>query len=326
MSLAGPPQSPRWLLLIHQIPPVPAYLRVKVGRRLARMGAIALKNSVYVLPPSDEALEDFQWVRREVGSSGGEATVLSAQLVDGISDAEVEALFRAAREPDYASLAEEVRALDQRFVAADDTLGASRQVESELSRLERRLEEIVAIDYFGAQGRETVQGLMARLRSRVTPKNDDAPSASRVAFLDFQNRVWVTRRGVHVDRIASAWLIRRFIDPMASFKFVQAKGYQPEAKELRFDMFDAEFSHEGDLCTFEVLSARFGLTEPGLIALAELIHDIDIKDGKFARPETAGLAAQISGLTALHPDDETRLIRGAEICEELLAHFSRKRD
>jgi hypothetical protein len=138
--------------------------------------------------------------------------------------------------------------------------------------------------------------------------------------------VWVTRRGVHVDRIASAWLIRRFIDPMASFKFVQAKGYQPEAKELRFDMFDAEFSHEGDLCTFEVLSARFGLTEPGLIALAELIHDIDIKDGKFARPETAGLAAQISGLTALHPDDETRLIRGAEICEELLAHFSRKRD
>jgi hypothetical protein len=104
----------------------------------------------------------------------------------------------------------------------------------------------------------------------------------------YQGRTWVTRTGVHVDRIASAWLIRRFIDRDATFKFVPAKGYAPEPGEVRFDMFEAEFSHEGDLCTFEVLCARFALAEPGLAAVAELVHDIDVKDGKFGRPETAG--------------------------------------
>ena len=141
----------------------------------------------------------------------------------------------------------------------------------------------------------------------------------------YQGRTWVTRTGVHVDRIASAWLIRRFIDPDATFKFVPAKGYAPEPGELRFDMFDAEFSHEGDLCTFEVLCARFALAEPGLCAVAELIHDIDVKDGKFGRPETAGLAAQIAGLALLHREDEARLSRGAELFDELLTYFAKKK-
>ncbi|HEU5075321.1 MAG TPA: chromate resistance protein ChrB domain-containing protein, partial [Polyangiaceae bacterium] len=122
-----------------------------------------------------------------------------------------------------------------------------------------------------------------------------------------------------------AWLIQRFIDPTPTFKFVPAKGYVPEPGELRFDMFEAEFSHEGELCTFEVLCARFGLEVPGLAALAELVHDIDVKDAKFARPETAGLGAQILGLCLLHRDDALRLARGAELFDELLTYFARKR-
>ena len=142
----------------------------------------------------------------------------------------------------------------------------------------------------------------------------------------YQGRTWVTRTGVHVDRIASAWLVRRLIDPAASFKFVPAKGYAPAPGEVRFDMFEAEFSHEGDLCTFEVLCARFELKEPGLAAVAELVHDIDVKDGKFGRAEAPGLAAQIAGLALLHREDEARLQRGAELFDELLAYFARKRD
>jgi hypothetical protein len=145
------------------------------------------------------------------------------------------------------------------------------------------------------------------------------------ATVAYRGRTWVTRVGVHIDRIASAWLIRRLIDPDAIFKFVPAKGYVPELDEVRFDMFEAEFSHEGDMCTFEVLCARFDLEEPGLRTIAELIHDIDMKDAKFARLETPGLAAQIAGLALLHRDDEKRLVRGSELFDELLTYFAKKR-
>lgn len=313
-------------MLIHQIPPKPNYLRVKVGRRLARVGAVALKNTVYVLPRSDEAQEDFQWVLREVTAAGGEATLLDAHLVDGLSDSEVEALFRKARDADYAAIADEVRALEERHGGLDFDDELRRQIEPEIARFERRLEEIAGIDFFDAAGREPAHGLVAGLRYRITPKTLPPPAPGMIGRGDFQHRTWVTRTGVHVDRIASAWLIRRFIDPAPTFKFVPAKGYAPEPGELRFDMFEAEFSHEGDLCTFEVLCARFELKEPGLAALAELIHDIDVKDAKFGRPETPGLAGQIHGLCLLHRDDEVRLARGGELFDELLAFFARKRD
>ncbi len=120
---------------------------------------------------------------------------------------------------------------------------------------------------------------MGETRRRTRPQEDGKRP--------LQGSVWVTRQGVHVDRIASAWLIRRFIDPEARFKFVPAKGYVPEPGELRFDMFEAEFTHEGDRCTFEVLLARAGLADPALAAIGEIVHDIDLKDAKFGREETA---------------------------------------
>jgi hypothetical protein len=142
----------------------------------------------------------------------------------------------------------------------------------------------------------------------------------------YRGRVWVTRAGIHVDRIASAWLIRRFIDPEARFKFVPAKGYVPQPNELRVDMFQAEFSREGDSCTFEVLCQRMALKEPGLRALADVIHDIDLKDAKFSRPETDGVSAQIAGIALLYRDDDARLARGSELCDQLLAYYARKKD
>lgn len=142
---------------------------------------------------------------------------------------------------------------------------------------------------------------------------------------DFQDRTWVTRKGIHVDRMASAWLIRRVIDPNARFKFVPAKGYQPEPGEIRFDMYEAEFTHEGDRCTFEVLIERLRLLDPGLGPIAEIVHDIDLKDSKFAREETPGIDRIIAGIAMANKDDEARLARGSALFEDLYEYYKRKR-
>ncbi len=307
----------------YQIPPTPAYLRVKVGRRLARIGAVALKNSVYVLPVSDAAVEDFQWVRREIVDGGGDATVIQAHLIDGLTDAAVEGLFRAASDEAYAALETEVRGLGKR-VRPKLSEERRREILDEVMRFERKLADIAKTDFFGASGREAVGGLLRAARQRVSGEESSVSGARKGP--SYSGCTWVTRSGIGVDRIASAWLIKRFIDSEASFKFVPAKGYEPQPGELRFDMFDAEFSHEGDACTFEVLCSRLKLKEPGLRAVGELVHDIDLKDGKFGQPETPGLAAQIIGLTLLHSDDDARLVRGTELFNELLAYFAKRKD
>jgi hypothetical protein len=313
----------RWLLLIHQIPPKPEYLRVKIWRRIQRVGAVAVKNSVYVMPRTDQALEDFQWIRREIAERGGDASICEAGFVDGLSDAQVEAMFRAARDADYKEIADEARGLARRRAndAAIDSDGRTR-LAAEVTRLRRRLSEVVALDFFDALGRQTAEGLLTSLEQRLRPPVE-SPAAADVSG-DLRKRVWVTRKGLHVDRMASAWLIRRFIDPAAQFKFVPARGYQPQAREVRFDMFEADFTHEGDHCTFEVLAKRMKLDGTGLRAIGEIVHDIDLKDAKFRRPEAAGIARLIAGICAAHKDDETRLERASALFDDLHESFARR--
>ncbi len=239
-----------WLLLIHQLPPKPDYLRVKVRRRLRQLGARALRGSVYVLPDSDESFEDFQWLAGEIRAEGGEAIICRADFLDGITDEEVQAMF--ATHP-----------------AATGVPSGPGAIES------------------------------------VEP-----------------GRTWVTRRGVHVDRMASAWLIRRYLDPRAHFKFVAPRGYRAEPNELRFDMQPAEYSHEGELCTFQVLLKRFGLADPALAAIGEVVRDIDYKDSKYGRPETAGIAALVKSIADADLTDATRLERAIPVFDGLLRHFS----
>jgi len=318
------PSRTRWLLLIHQLPREPAYLRVKIGRRLAQVGAVALKGSVYALPSTDAAMEDLQWVRQEILEGGGDATVAEAVLVEGLTDAEVEAKFREAADTGYAALAKKAREVSA-AASRRKSLGVDERASltAELGRLERGLEELTETDFFHAPGRAAVVALLDGLRAKAAPPREEHRAGKPHRLT---GRTWVTRTGIHVDRIASAWLIRRSIDPRAVFKFVPAKGYLPRKGELRFDMFEAEYSHQGDRCTFETLIARFALAEPGLRALAEVIHDIDLKDSKFGRPETAGVAAAVAGLCREARDDEERLRRGSQLFEGLLADFAVRRE
>ena len=319
----------RWLLLIHQLPPKPDYFRVKIWRRLQRLGSVAIKNSVYVLPKNDQTQEDFQWTLREIVEGGGEASLCEARFVDGLSDDQVEALFQEARGAEYGEIAEEARRLAE-VPLPEGPIEDGRRTQSEIdvARVKRRLAEVVAIDFFGAPGREAAEGLVYGVEARMRDKRlgrEMIGNATAVRREDLQGKTWVTRKGIHVDRMASAWLVRRFIDPNAKFKFVSPKGYKPLPNEFRFDMFEAEFTHEGDRCTFEVLMERVGLNDPALGPIAEIVHDIDLKDSKFGRQETLGIDRLIAGIAMAHKDDEIRMTRGAAVFDDLYEYFKRKR-
>lgn len=329
----------RWLLLIHQIPPKPDYFRVKIWRRLQNLGCVAIKNSVYALPNSDQGREDFQWIAREIASGGGEAMVCEARVIEGLSDNQIVRLFQEARDRDYLQIAGEARKLAAMLRAMDGGSGDRRvELANHLVRLKRHLAEVAAIDFFEARTRkeaeQKIAALEIKMRAKMAPKSRagrDSPSvralaASSYRVQDYRGRTWVTRQGIHVDRMASAWLIRRFIDERARFKFVSPEGYQPAPGELRFDMFEAEFTHVGNRCTFEVICERFGLRDPALRVIAEIIHDIDLKESKYHREETPGISRLIEGISMSHKVDEVRLPRGCAVFDDLYECFRRQKD
>jgi hypothetical protein len=313
----------RWLLLIHQIPPEPNYLRVKVSRRLARIGAVQFKSTVYALPQSETCHEDFLWVRRELIDSGGEATIFEASIIEGVSDAQLKGLFQEQRDQDYAAVEQALGELSKRVGRGRPETELRTQFEAELSRMERRLLEIQRVDFFeaerGRRVRARVQALHSRLSQGAAHPSGEVPT---VDPRQYKKRSWVTRTGIKVDRIASAWLIRRFIDSQARFRFVDLASYRHTSKDLRFDMADGEFTHVRDLCTFEVLCERFQLEAVALRAIGEIVHDLDVKDARYNRPDNDGIASIIQGIVASRTADDERLEAGSALFDALYARFT----
>jgi hypothetical protein len=293
------------------------------------LGAVAIKNSVYVIPYCETALEDFQWVLREIVQGGGEASICSACFIEGLSDDQVEAMFRAARDSDYGNIVDEAQAiLDAAPSVATMTEDERSELETVLNRLRKRLSVVSKIDFFAAPGLEAASKLLAQIESRLEEALVKSDAKSRIQHKgnpkEFKRRTWVTRRGVYADRLACVWLIRKFIDHEATFKFVSAQGYRPKPAELRFDMFEGEFTHRGDLCSFEVLLDRFGFSEVALREIARIVHDIDCKDAKFGKPESPGIAALLDGIVATCKSDEARVERGLALFDDLYEYFRRK--
>jgi hypothetical protein len=317
----------QWLLLIHQLPPQPAYERVKLHRRLQAIGAVAVKNTVHVLPRNDETLEDFLWTAKEIEAAGGEAVVCESRLVQGVTDAELRQRFDTERDADYRALSQEVRAALPKTRGQGASSAEATITRAMAARFHKRLAEIVALDFFGADGRAAVESALSELEAFLMQSEQHRPEKSKPApraLKDLRGKTWVTRRNVHVDRIACAWFIRKFIDPAARFKFVEPAGYAPKRSELRFDMADAEFTHRGDQCSFEVLLAESALRDGALQVIAELVHDLDLKDGKFGRPEAEGVRQLLSGIVLASEDDRSRVERGGVLFEDLYRSLQRK--
>jgi hypothetical protein len=291
------------------------------------VGAIAVKQSVYALPKSQQSLEDFGWILKEIAEGGGEASVCEAHFLQGLTDDQVVSMFQSARKGEYEKIIQEARTLQNRFSADfSATAETMTKLKSQLSRLKSKYDEIVATDFFSAPERSAAEIVLADLHSQVTgaPKTKAAVKRS---IKELKGRTWVTRENVFVDRIASAWLVRRFVDREAKFKFVTSDVYSPKVKELRFDMYEGECTHEGDRCTFEVMVDRLGIADRALTPIAEIVHALDLKDEKYNRPETAGLGVLLSGIVMAHASDKERLEKGGELFDALYEYFQRqKRD
>jgi hypothetical protein len=282
---------------------------VRIRRRLQQLGAVAVKNAVYVLPAGEQMAEDFEWLAQEIRRDGGEAVVAAARFVSGLTDAELIDQFRAQSDEAYGELASAAR---------DAAADPARRAQA-IARLELRLEQIMGRDRFGGIRQADARAAVEELR-----RQESAETQVSLASSAPEGAIWVTRQNVFVDRIASAWLVTRFIDRSARFRFVPPTGHVPAAGEIRFDMFEGEYGHEGDRCTFETLLDRFGLTQDGgLRALGELVHDLDLHDEKYGRPEAAGLLALLQGIVTRYVSDAERIEHGRRLFDQLYAHFTR---
>lgn len=309
--------TPAWLVLLYQAPTRPSSARVRIWRRLQEMGAVQVRQAAYVLPNRDQPREDLQWLKTEIVGLGGQATVLVANAVDAFGHDDIVDAFRLARAPEVADRLAEGRTLVRRL-ARRRTDAAARAIEHRESRAYvERCRALAAITFFDTPGMADLEALVEQL-SRTRAESAKA-NVSRGA-LDvsaYRKRQWVTRPRPGVDRMASAWLIRTFIDPEARFAFADRPGHDA----VPFDMFDVEFGHQGAACTFEVLRTRFGIETPAVEWIARIVHDIDLRDHAFNEPEGPGVALMVDGLRRAHPDDADLLDRGIALFESLARGF-----
>ena len=293
--------------------------RVTIWRRLRRLGAISPSGGLYILPAREECIEALQWLTQEVQQAQGEALMMHVECFDGMSEAHLIDLFRAARAAEYAELDTQATTLEERVgmpIAPEERL----QFQEALEKLRRRHADIVRVDYFDAPEGMLVASRLGRIAQALVPADGTAIGVSPVPIAAYHDKRWVTRPHPHVDRLACIWLIRRFINPAAVIRYALTA----EPGEVAFDMREGEFRHRGNLCTFETILLAFNLDSPSLRAIGEIVHDIDLRDGCYARPETAGVDAILKGWLLAQLSDTAREAHGIALFEGLYTAFSRE--
>jgi hypothetical protein len=314
---------PKWLLLVHQLPARPTNVRVKTWRRLQDVGAVAVKSSVYALPNSQRAREDFEWIKEEIESMKGQASVFAADTVDSRSDVELRRSFHRNAETEYSRLELEAQKLLRSATAKTKRPPRSR-VTRGLKAIRERFTDVARRDFFGVGGRDLLTTLDAieKIVERGPSAKEDE-TAEPLRRKDFRRRRWVTRPRPGIDRMGSAWLIRRFIDPEARFGFAERPGSSRDS--VPFDMFGVPFGHQGQQCTMEVLAERFAVDDPAVEAIARIVHQIDLKDQLYVTVEAPALERLVNGLALVCEKDRDLLESGMLLFEALYRSISKER-
>ncbi|MGD2080138.1 MAG: chromate resistance protein [Nitrospirota bacterium] len=314
-----------WLLFFYSVPSEPVKNRMKVWRKLTKMGAAQLKGSVYIIPYGEENYEMLQWLVSEVASMGGEAAFIRTTRIESMGDGEVVELFDRAREKDYQAIERKVDELETRLASVRKgsriKLGS---IADRIDRLAREFEEIRKIDFFTSAAGESLGGRIEALRKETAAlagHEGERPEVSEIAkrdIADYQGKTWITRPKPFVDRMATAWLIKRFVDREAVFGFMEEKDLKLKSGDaVSFDIQGGDLTHLADMCTFEVVMRSFDLKDRALRKLAELVHELDLKDGKFDSPEARGVEGVLRGVRKTAKNDAEMLEKGMEVFDML---------
>lgn len=307
-----------WLLFLYTLPAKKSAGRVSLWRKLRKIGAYALKTSAYVLPDEPAHFERFQWLAKQVRDADGDATLARVKSIEGVSGDDLARRFNEARAEDYAEVA---KALAEILKARGKKL--TPESAEAVARLRRQFQELRGIDYFGCPAAHDVERLLARAEERINPAAATTETSAVLKAKAYVGRKWLTRPAPEIDRVGSAWLIRWFIDPRAEFVFACEAREHPDA--VPYDMTEGEFTHHGEDCTFETLLKRFAIADAAAERIGQMIHDADLEDGKFQRPECSGLDLVFKGWARQGLADAEILEKGFACFDALHAALARKK-
>jgi len=316
--------SQEWLLIFYSVPSHPVSNRMKLWRKLAKAGAVQLKGAVYILPATEEHEEFFQWLIGEVKSMGGDGAFVRSAEIHSMDEADIKGLFVRQSEKEYGGLEKKINVLERQIQSMRKGTKGREAVNlgDQLSKVEREVEDVAKRDFFSSPSGLAMKARNKALRNGLTGLGrklpDEAPAIRMRRKADYQGRIWATRKSPFVDRMASAWLIKEFIDSAASFTFIDERELANLGdRAVAFDIRGGEFTHQGDLCTFEVLVKSFAIKDRAVGKIAEVVHDLDVKDEKYAKPEAAGVEEILSGIRKTAKNDADVLERGMAAFEML---------
>lgn len=300
--------------MFYSMPSKPERNRLRIWRRLQKEGTLSLKDGVHILPYSDDQYEFFQWLSQEIKTLGGEMQFVTIEKIEMMENANVIALFQKQSEASYNTVEEKIRTFTI-------DLNQEHETRQNLKKIIRDFDALYAIDFFHSQKGKTLQKAIQNAQNRLESALDSTVSSSTPIIhlqnsADYQGKQWQTRTRPFVDRMASAWLIRKCIDPAAEFIFANTIDTSKSAI-ITYDMDQADFTHIGDLCTFEVLLKSFGIEDYAMNAIAKIIHTLDLNDDKYITPEAQGIKLILTAIRENSADDSTILLKSTEIFDYL---------
>jgi hypothetical protein len=316
-----------WLLFFYSVPSKPVSTRMKIWRMLVKTGAVQFKGSVYILPASDDHYELYQWLVSSVTAMQGDAAFVKVSRIESMKNEEIINLFDQQREKDYQDIGMRLDEFENKLATTPKSSFAAnnKKIKGELNKFTKEFQDLGKIDFFYSNARKELEQRLKHVTAIVTGLTRGESVVPTVDIVkkhaaDYQGKTWVTRKRPFIDRMASAWLIKRFIDKKAAFGFIDENELEGLDKDtMAFDMVGGQFTHVGDNCTFEVLFDAFGLKGKALGVVAEIVHQLDVQDDKYRNPAAEGLREILDGIRKTVKDDHEALEKGMSIFEMLYA-------
>jgi hypothetical protein len=324
--------NPAWILMFYSMPSKPERNRLRMWRRLQKEGTLSLKDGVHLLPYSEDRYELFQWLSQEIKALGGEMQFVTIEKIEMMNNEEIITLFHLQSEGAYVNIEQKIKNITHELSSLDRPINSEQEhtYRQIIKKIINDFDPLFAIDFFHSEkGRvlkKAIQHVQVKLESFL--ESNEVAVQAIVPLLNighYHGKQWQTRTRPFVDRMASAWLIKKFIDTNAKFIFLNTIDKSND-DIVTYDMDQANFTHIGDLCTFEVLIKAFNIHDESVEAIGKIIHTLDCNDDKYITPEAEGIKLVLTGIRNNAGNDYEILIKSDEIFDYLYLTLQQSKD